>query len=371
MKGKNMDKINSNNERVKHKYFIFLKDAKQLSEETIDGVSKALARFEEYTNHKDFKTFRHEQASGFKKHLANITKSTDSTPLSKATLRTTYANLKSFFQWLAREPGYKSKIDYSDAEYFNSSLKDLQIATARRIQKAPTLEQIKHVINTMPMRTPIEHRNKALITFTILTGARDSAIASAKLGHVNLADNCFYQDAREVDTKFSKTFPTYFFPVGDEIKQIFVDWVTYLKTVALYSDSDPLFPMSEIALNASLRFDCVGLKAAHWSTANPIREIFKTAFNNADLEYFNPHSFRKTLVKLGQETCKSAEHFKAWSQNLGHENVLTTFMSYGNIEQNRQAEIIELLSNRLSSKTAKASNSDEKLAQIVALLEVN
>ena len=364
-----MRKINPSNERIKHKYFIFLKDAKQLSEASIDGVAKALARFEDYTQHKDFKTFRHEQASGFKKHLASIIKSTEATPLSKATLRTTYANLKNFFQWLAREPGYKSKIDYSDAEYFNCSLKDLQIATARRIQKVPTLEQIKHVINTMPMRTPIEHRNKALMAFTILTGARDSAIASAKLGHINLAENCFYQDAREVNTKFSKTFPTYFFPVGDEIKQLFVDWVSYLKTEALYADSDPLFPMNDIALNALLKFDCVGLKAAHWSTANPIRIIFKTAFNNAGLEYFNPHSFRKTLVKLGQESCKSAEHFKAWSQNLGHEQVLTTFMSYGNIEQNRQAEIIKTLSAQ--SSRAAATDSDITLAQIAALLQKN
>jgi type I restriction-modification system DNA methylase subunit len=54
------------------------------------------------------------------------------------------------FQWLAWQPGYKSRFQYSDAEYFNLSDKDTRIATAQREQKAPTLEQIKHVINTMP-----------------------------------------------------------------------------------------------------------------------------------------------------------------------------------------------------------------------------
>jgi len=43
------------------------------------------------------------------------------------------------------------------------------------------------------------------------------------------------------------------------------------------------------------------------------------------LPYFNPHSFRNTLVRLGQEICRSPEEFKSWSQNLGHEKVLTTF----------------------------------------------
>lgn len=357
-----MRKINPNNERVKHKYFIFLKDAKQLSEASIDGVAKALARFEEYTNYKDFKTFRHEQASGFKKYLSSSTKSADSKPLSKATLRSTYANIKGFFQWLAREPGYKSKIEYSDAEYFNTSLKDLQIATAKRIKKVPTLEQIKHVINTMPNSTEIERRNKALIAFTILTGARDSAIASAKIGHINIAENCFYQDAREVKTKFSKTFPTYFFPVGDEIKQIVIDWIEYLNFQKLYSDHDPLFPMSEIGLNEQQQFSTIGVKPQHWSSASPIRDIFKQAFNQAGLEYFNPHSFRDTLVKLGQIRCKNPESFKAWSQNLGHESVLTTLYSYGEVGRQRQAEII----NTLSTLSDNPKDSERQLSNILA-----
>jgi integrase len=59
----------------------------------------------------------------------------------------------------------------------------------------------------------------------------------------------------------------------------------------------------------------------------------------AGLSYFNPHSFRKTLAQI----CKTPEEYKAWSQNLGHENVLTTFSSYGDVARHRQAEIIRAL----------------------------
>jgi hypothetical protein len=52
----------------------------------------------------------------------------------------------------------------------------------------------------------------------------------------------------------------------------------------------------------------------------------------------NPHSFRKTLALLGGQVCKSPEEYKAWSQNLGHEHVLTTFSSYGDVGRHRQAE---------------------------------
>jgi hypothetical protein len=56
--------------------------------------------------------------------------------------------------------------------------------------------------------------------------------------------------------------------------------------------------------------------------------------------YFNPHSLRSTLVQLAYELKLDAEQFKAWSQNLGHENCLTTFSSYGQLPPAKQAEII-------------------------------
>ena len=78
----------------------------------------------------------------------------------------------------------------------------------------------------------------------------------------------------------------------------------------------------------------------HWSSAARIRTIFRDAFASADLPYFNPHSFRNTLVRLGEVVYKTAEDFKALSQNLGHEGVLTTFYSYGEVGNRRQGEII-------------------------------
>ena len=98
------------------------------------------------------------------------------------------------------------------------------------------------MIETMPSESEIERRNRALVAFTILTGARDSAIASMKLKHVDLKEGCVHQDAREVKTKFSKTFTTYFLPVGDEFGEIVADWVRYLREEKLWGNDDPLFP---------------------------------------------------------------------------------------------------------------------------------
>ena len=225
----------------------------------------------------------------------------------------------------------------------------------------PTLEQIKHVLSTMPSDSEVEQRNRTLIAFTLLTGARDSAIASMKLKHVDLTEGCVYQDAREVDTKFSKTFTTYFFPVGDEIHQIVEDWVSYLREEKLWGNDDPLFPKTDMAMGSEHHFEVAGVKREHWSTATPIRTIFHDAFGHAGLPYFNPHSFRNTLTLLGEKVCRTPEDFKAWSQNLGHEAVLTTFLSYGAVSPRRQGEIIQ----SLASPQHSAQPDADKIAEAV------
>jgi integrase/recombinase XerD len=102
------------------------------------------------------------------------------------------------------------------------------------------LEQIRHTLKVMPTSTEIARRNRALIAFTLLTGARDSAIASMKLNHVDLVASRVDQDAREVNTKFSKSFETFFFPVGDDVRSILADWVTYLREEKLWGKDDPI-----------------------------------------------------------------------------------------------------------------------------------
>ena len=94
-------------------------------------------------------------------------------------------------------------------------------------------------------------------------------------------------------------------------------------------------------------FTANGLKPKHWSTASPIRDIFRKAFENANFPYYNPHSFRHTLVQLGYSVCKKDfEALKAWSQNLGHESMLTTLCSYVEKGWHRQEELLKNLNHQ-------------------------
>lgn len=190
---------------------------------------------------------------------------------------------------------------------------------------------------------------------------RDSAIASLRLKHVNLEDLLVIQDPREVATKFAKRIETFFFPVGEDLERIVIDWVRYLREVKLYGDDDPVFPATKVALNNDRVFAVQGIEPVFWASAGPIRKVFEQAFRSAGLSYYTPHSFRTTLTILGERICKTPEQFKAWSQNLGHESPLTTFTSYGRVGTNRQGQLIR--------NAGKANPDDEKLDRLMKMVE--
>jgi integrase len=338
-----MRHYNPKNERVKKDYFRFLKEADRKAESTVDGVRKAISRYESYTGLKDFATFNREQAVAFKKHLAKAKAERSGKPLAKATLHATINSLKAFFKWLSCQPGYKSRIRVTDIEYLNFSDKEVRAARQPALKRFPTLEQVRKVVCSMPAETVIQRRDRALMAFTIITGMRDNAIASLRLKHVDLDRELVVQDPLEVRTKFSKKIVTYFFPVGADLKKIVVEWVDELRDVLLYGNDDPVFPRTKVAQGANLCFLVDGLEPHFWANAQPIRNIFRHAFVSAGLAYFNPHSFRDTLVRLGKKLCKTPEEFEAWSKNLGHEQMLTTFRSYGSIDPHRQGELIKSL----------------------------
>src|SRR5271166_6217862 len=92
---------NAENERVKRRYFAYLKEARRYSESSLDHVAKSLHRFEDYNRFKEFRKFHISQAVAFKRKLAEQRNATSGEPLSKSTMYSTCAALKSFFAWLA------------------------------------------------------------------------------------------------------------------------------------------------------------------------------------------------------------------------------------------------------------------------------
>jgi hypothetical protein len=83
--------------------------------------------------------------------------------------------------------------------------------------------------------------------------------------------------------------------MGDEIRAVAADWVAHLRTEEMWGLDDQIFAAAKVAHSESLRFSAAG---------------------------------------------KTSEKYKAWAQNLGHEDVLTSFRRYGDVNSYRQLEIM-------------------------------
>jgi site-specific recombinase XerD len=333
--------VNPANERIKRRYFHELREADGLAEVTIDHAARAIYDFERFNGFADFQRFRSNDASAYRRHLLAGGGKRAAELSNRSTVHSKLVHAQKFFTWLAKQPGFKSRISAADARYFKLSNRDRRLASERPLKPTPSVEQIKHVIGSMTAMTDLEKRDRALIALILLTGIRVTAAISLKLKHVR-ADGSIFQDAREVRTKFGKTQTTYFFPVGAEVREVFDDYVRHLRTVLLWGEDDPLFPSTRQALDEQRWLRPIGLSKEHWKTSDPVRQIFKRAFEEVGVPYYTPHSIRRTLARLGERVCRTPEELKGWSQNLGHDELMTTF-GYGAVPLQQQAAILARL----------------------------
>ena len=361
-------KFHPENERIKRVYFNHLQQAKGRAASSIDQVAAAIADFEKSTKYRDFKSFHIDQAKAYKAYLAKQVSKSTGKPLSVATVHSRLMDVKAFFKFLAEKLGYKRRISFSDCEYFNPSANDTRIAKASRTVAYPSLEQIKHVLKAMPMQTDFQRRDQAIIATALLIGARDDALASLSIKHFNFTERQVFQDARDVRTKRRKTMLTDFFPVGEEVEAVVKAWIEYLVQEKLFGPNDPAFPPSERGIGKDGLFANTGFRRTHWKNADGIRQAFKTSFEGCGLPYFHPHSVRHTLGALGDVVCNGGEAVKVWSQNLGHDNVATTYNSYAKVGAHRQSELLRSMSAP-KPKMVPGEPDPETVANVLAFLQ--
>jgi integrase len=135
-------------------------------------------------------------------------------------------------------------------------------------------------------------------------------------------------------------------PVGDEIRKIIEDYVSFLRTERGFGDNDPLFPKTAMRSDPVAGFVVDGLSREHWTSGSPIRTIFREAFARAGARYANPHSFRNTIVKRAYDLRLGLEELKALSQSLGHKSLVTTVSAYGEVPHHREVEIMRAISEK-------------------------
>jgi integrase/recombinase XerC len=334
-----MKRIDPKNERLKLDYQDYLRHVDGLDHKTIDKVMTAIRQFETSTNCKPFLRFNKDQAIAFKDWLDTARNSRTGKPLSKATIGTTLRAVREFFRWAAGQKGYKSAIGRNDWVYFKQPRKDARAAQTSTPRQVPSVAQVEKAFEAMPFASSLQKRDRALVAMLMLTGARIGAAASLRLKHVDLERRHVFQDAREVNTKAAKTMNTTFFPMGGQFIDALSDYITHLTQDLMFGPEGALFPKAHVVRGPN-GFQVAGLSRRPFASTGPLNEIVKDVFAAVQLPRYTPHSFRHMLALHGDELCPTREKFKAWSQNMGHTNPLTTVSSYMPVSADAQREII-------------------------------
>lgn len=339
---KTMQKFNVENEKAKHKYYEFLKESQGYSELTINAIKKAIYRYEEFSGFEDFSKFNQKRAVEFKKWLEAKTDTKTKKQISISTVYQYVRNLKDFFKWLCYQVGYKSKICLTDVEFLRLPKEKARLAVSKKREHYPTIEQVKKVIESIEIHSEIDLRDRALLSFTLLSGMRDSAIVTLPIGCFDEQTLKVNQDPKlGVKTKFSKHIRSVLFQFDEEILEYFLEWYRYLKTEKLFGNADAVFPKNLVqnAENAK-SFVSNFVEPKFWQSVTSMREIFRQRFEHAGIEYFPPHSFRHLAVITAVSKCKNGHEIKAVSQNFGHEDVGTTMTTYGTLTNTQMNSLI-------------------------------
>lgn len=330
-KDKKCAQFNAVNERAKYKYRKHLRRVGQRDEKTVIAALKHIRDFEIFLNFAGFEKFND--------HIADkYIQSMFTAKLSLNHINGNVRALKDFLNWLERQRGYRSKIDYNHIDYLNISNNQKKEAKAMNYQKSYKYDEIIDTIRKMPDKTDKDKRDRVFISLQALCTLRISELRTVKLQNLIEEDGQYfiYVCPKSMKTKNAKTRYVAFVPIADDLIRNVIEWRDYLKGLG-FKDSDPLFPAIDNRFAQTNLLEQT-IRKEQIKSDTTIRDIFKKAFIAAGYEYIKPHSFRKTLARYAQN--QSPAFLNAVRQNLGHSSIDTTLSSYGQLSVEEQRQII-------------------------------
>ncbi len=358
------------NEQLKRKFYEYLTNVKQFSPKSVSRYKNAIYLYEDFTE-KDFKYFNETTAIEFTEWLKNKKKTHSPEKVSLSYCYHILRFLKLFFDWLSKQKGYR-KINPIAAEYLQLTSPEKQKAIQPKDVRCPDLDEIKRLIENIKGDTEIEMRDKALFSLAVMTGARIDSLMTLPMKSFDKEKLVLHQNPLfEVRTKRTKNITSALIPFFyKEALGYFLNWYDYLLTQRNFKPENPIFPMTKIENGKDnvCYFNTGKVEPVFWKSQTSLRKIFEKRFKQAGIEYYHPHTFRHFLVKQIAKLPLNEEQKKAFSQNFGHEDIGTTFGSYGygKVETERQIEIIrnvDFSGKNVEIKYAFGKDDFAKLAQ--------
>lgn len=329
-KAKHKHRHNDKNERVKYTYRIHKSRVRRKDKKTIIAELQHIREFELFTGFQGVECFNEGVADKYINHLLAMDK-------SFSYVNDNLRALREFLNWLERQRGYRSKINYNHIEYLHLTNNQRRSAKATDYKQSYTYTQVIDTTRKMPASTAIEKRNRAIISLQALCGLRPSELRTVRIKSLVCVDDNWFVDInpKYVQSKFCKARKASFMPLPEDIQNNVIHWRAYLIEQG-FKPIDPLFPIIPKHFNQHHMLES-HLTATLIKSNSTLRTVFKNAFESAGYEYINPHNFRHTLMRYAEY--QTPAFLNAVRQSLGHESIDVSFNSYGHLSDSDQQRL--------------------------------
>lgn len=258
---------------------------------------------------------------------------------SKSTAKHRASHIKAFLEWLLRQEGYK-RLPADLADYMDLPKSFFEKALPQMSKAYPTIQQAAEMLTAMPVSTPLDRRDRAMVAIAFLGALRADTVASLRIEHIDIAAKHIIQDATVSRTKNGKSLVIFWFPIPSCISEIVTEWVAALYDQG-FGPQDALFPpvswLDGTEQPGAQR--CLPMKSTHAVTS-----AFHKASQYAP-ETYTPHAAKHTIAALRDELPLTQLQRKAWAANMGHDNETTTERHYGKMSDDDRLRALEEIGN--------------------------
>ncbi len=345
----NRQKTKNDNHKMIYSYCTYIREGLRKKDASVKKFEHAINLWNKFTKNKDFKKCTNQKYYlEFKEEIRNNTRSIFN-QFSPGTVWQILNNLQNFFKWLSQRPGYRKSTKMSDLAYLNPSKDEANYRNYHEVKNYPTLQQVIMLCDSIEIKNDIDLRDRALIAFLFISAIRVDAVASLIICSYKQKPGFIDQNPKQgVRVKFSKQIKTFLFPFNTRLMGYFNDYYTKLIKKGFGNDK-PLFPKSEIKMDG-LSFCKPDTLSQNFMSSSRIREIIKSRCDEAQIEHFNPHSFRHGCIALAFENAKDAQEVKAISQNVGHASIKHVMTTYGQLPDKTLEQCIKNLGDNHEAK---------------------
>ncbi len=198
-----------------------------------------------------------------------------------------------------------------------------------------TISELETLV-TLPTTTLTEQRDQAAIAFLFLSGARSGAFVSLPICAVDLENKSVHQlPELGVNTKFGKSAITYLLDVPS-VPSLFDAIYRWDQLVREKLPPDALW-YATVTRDGT---DFTGKKHPGSGRGKAVRTGLKRLCDRANIPYRPPHTLRHLHVSYAAELATSIGEMKAVSQNVMHEDIMTTLNVYARLSSSAVEEKI-------------------------------